>query len=493
MEKDKSILKNYIYNLSYQLLTILLPVVTVPYISRVLRPTGLGLYSYSSAIVSYFVLLGGLGFSFYGSKVIAVSRDNSHLLKQYFWEIFILRLVTISIFASIYIFWVFEGNNQHKVLYLYQGLGLFASLFDITYFFSGLEEFRKIVLRNFIVKILSLILIFCFVRDSGDLLIYTLIVQGSILIGNLTLVPYLREYGIFKLNIGFLKGLNFKRNILPSIQLFIPLVSIQVYTVLNKVMLGHYIGSTEVAYYDNATKIVTLVLTVLTSLGTIMFPRFSYYFAMGMTEKIRHQFNLTLRLNFLVSIGLIVFLIGINTNFVLWFFGEEYIKISSILPLLALSILPISLASIAMTQYLVPSGKNKTYTISVITGAIINVLLNLILIKRYGIIGVALSYVISETIVSIIQLFGCKSIISFTENIASFLSVALSGIITLIALEFENNKILPLIKNNYLFTFIQLPTGLLVFILVLLIFKNKEVKYIFSKFHLSRFSKDFLR
>jgi len=483
MRTEKSLFKNYLYNLSFQLLTIMLPVITVPYISRVLKPEGIGLYSYTFAIVSYVVLMGGLGLTLHGSRTIAISRNEEKSLKEYFWEIFIFKCFSMSLALVIYISWIFVTDPMNKELYLYQGIGIIAALLDITFYFNGLEEFKKIITRNLVVKLLSLVLMFLLVKDSDDILIYIIIIQGSSLIGNLFLLTYLKKLNVFKgINLTYLRSLNYSKHIIPAIKLFIPLAAVQIYTVLNKLMLGYFSGPTEVGYFDNAMKIITLVLTIITSLGTIMLPRASFYFSTGNLSKIKYQINLSLKMTSIISIGLIFGLIGINGNFVLWFFGPDFKEVQEILPILAIAILPISIASITMTQYLVPSGKNKVYTVSVVLGAITNILLNLALIPKYDAVGAAISYLFAEAIVTSIQFIYSRAFVTIKENAKNLLMTVISGIIMLIViniiLKYHN------FRHDILLTFTQVAIGVPVYILVLKLLNNEMIDFLIKKiFH----------
>jgi O-antigen/teichoic acid export membrane protein len=479
METEKSLFKNYLYNLSYQILTIFLPLITVPYVSRVLKPEGIGLNSYSFAVVSYVIMLGSLGFALHGNKIISTSRNDKDALKKHFWEIFIFRFLVMIVALVFYVFlFVLEGSSNNA-LYLVQGLGIVAALFDITWFLNGLEEFKKTVFRNFVVKIISLILIFIWVRTPHDLFKYVLIIQGSTLVGNLILFPYLRKYNIFSgLNISYFLSLQFSHHIKPTLQLFIPLASIQIYTVLNKIMLGYFTNSTEVGFYDNAMKIVTLVLTILTSFGTVIFPRSSYYFSIGNVDKVKYQFNLSIKITILIAFGFFVGLVGISKNFVIWFFGPGYGDVATVLPILAFSFIPISLASIMMTQYLVPSGKYRAYTFSVISGALINILLNIILIPRFNLKGAAISYILSESIVTLIQLFNSLKILSLGDNFKNIVTSAISAFLMIVILIIEQHVfsfLLPITLN-----LIQVVSGIISYILVLCLFKNESLKYILS-------------
>ena len=195
----KSITKNYIYNLIYQVVVLILPLITAPYISRVLGAENIGIYSYTISIVTYFILFGSLGIAIYGQREIAYLQGKPGEYSKTFWEIVMLRFLTISISVLIFYF-VFAQQGQYAVYYRILLLELFATCLDISWFFQGLEEFKKTVIRNTVVKIISIICIFTFVKTSNDLLKYFLIYVFSTTIGNISLWLYLPKY-LKKINI----------------------------------------------------------------------------------------------------------------------------------------------------------------------------------------------------------------------------------------------------------------------------------------------------
>lgn len=187
------LIKNYLYNVFYQLFILIVPLITMPYISRVLGPTGSGINYLTSANTQYFILLGSLGITLYGNRQIAYLRDNKQRVSQAFWEIFLLRcLTTLVALSSFYIFVYF--NHTYQWAYLMQSILIIATTLDISWFFMGVENFKVTVSRNMIVKIFSILFIFTLVKTKNDVIIYIFILSLSQLLGNLTLFPYLRHY-----------------------------------------------------------------------------------------------------------------------------------------------------------------------------------------------------------------------------------------------------------------------------------------------------------
>lgn len=475
MQKNK-ILKNYCYSLSYQILLIILPIITLPYVSRVLKPEGLGIFSYSYAVVSYITIVLNSGFSLYGNRQISAARDNYVNLKKVFLEIYLVKTMMTLLVVALYICWVLNVDSNQRLLYLLQGLGLLAAFFDVTWFFNGLEQFRKTVSVNIIVKIISFLCILVFVRNTEDIYVYVVIVQGTSLVASMLLIPYLKEYKIFQgFNIYYLKKCKYLKHLAPILLLTISVASTAIYTVFNKVMVGIFTNTTQVGFFDNALKIITLIITVLTTIGTIMLPRATYQFAHGKLEDMKEHFNASFEISIIASIGMSAGLIAINRNFIDLFFGKGYESISNILPLMSLSIIPISLASVATTQFLIPRNKNMIYTLSTLFGAFVNVFMNFILIPRYGILGATFSYLITETVVTCIQVLVCHSIIRFKENVVNSITSILSAILMLLLLEIEKYWLNYIINDFFLFL-IQMISGIITYIMCLFTIRNKIIR-----------------
>ena len=271
----KSVTKNYIYNLAYQILIIILPVITTPYISRVLGVENIGIYSYTLSISAFFILFGSLGIALYGKREIAYMQKDKKRYTIAFWEILILRVITMSI--SLLIFGLtFARNGEYQNYFKILILEIIANCIDISWFFQGLEEFKKTVIRNMIVKIVSVVCIFVFVKTREDLTKYFIIYVLSMLIGNGSLWLYLPRF-LTKVK---LNELNVKKHFKPTFSLFLPQIATEIYTILDRTMIGLIVNDkSEVGFYDQSQKIIKMLLTLITSLGTVMLPRIANNFA----------------------------------------------------------------------------------------------------------------------------------------------------------------------------------------------------------------------
>ena len=405
----KSIAKNYIYNMIYQVLILVLPLITTPYLSRVLGAEGIGIYGYTYSIVTYFILFGSLGVAMYGQREIAYAGENIESRKKVFFEIIIFRFITIAIATVIYYFFFIKGA-EYQIYYQILLLELIAAAFDISWFFQGMEEFKRTVTRNVLVRICSVSLVFILVKTKEDLARFTLIYSLADLIGNLSLWVYLPKYlkGIK------VKNINVLRHLPEIILLFIPQIANQIYKILDTTMIGALVlDKTETGYYEQGQKVIRLLLTVVTSLGVVMVPRMASTYASGDNEKIKNYMKMSFRFVFFLAFPIMFGITSISAEFVPVFFGSGYDKVVILINIICPILILMGMANVLGTQYLLPTKRQKEYTFSVSIGVVVNFVLNYILIKQYASIGASIATVLSELIVVIVQFQYIKKDISF--------------------------------------------------------------------------------
>ncbi|CBL91357.1 hypothetical protein GCM10025878_08680 [Leuconostoc gasicomitatum] len=398
------VLKNFFYNMTYQVLLIILPLVTMPYVSRVLGPDGLGKYSYTNSIMSYFVLLGSLGISLYGSRQVAYVQDSKENRSKVFWDVAILKIVTTVISILLLAFFL-TIYNEYTSLIIAQSLTLVANMFDVSWYFIGIEDFKKTITRNVAVKIISLALIFSLVHTKSDLTIYILIITGSTLIGNFILIPFLKGQ-IYFVDVN---KLHFSKHVMPILLLFIPQLATQIYLVVNKTMLGQMDSIKSVGFFSSSDTLVRLALTIVSSISAVLMPRIANLLAKGDKKGVNHYMDKSFQFINFLSFPLVLGLIAISSKFVPLFLGKGFGVVSNLIILESPIIILISWSIAITNQYLIPSGLNKEYIGSTFAGAISNIILNLLFIRNYGVYGAIISTLISELIVLAYLLFGIKN------------------------------------------------------------------------------------
>lgn len=462
---NRTIVKNYSYNLLYQILLIVIPIVTTPYISRALGAQALGTYSYVQAICSYFTLFGVLGITVYGQREIAFVQSDLKKRSQIFVELFLLKLTTLTFFIGLYVV-LAVILEDYRMLLLVQGVELLAAVVDITWLAQGMEDFKRIVCRNIIVKIISVIMIFSFVKTPSDMVIYILCISGASLLGNLMLWFSLNKY----INISSVDfpNINIFRSLKASLIYFVPQIAIQIYTLLDRIMLGSLSNNMSyLGYYDQSQKIVKLILSCITALSVTMLPRITAVYAQKDYTQIKGLIKQSFRFVFFMAFPMTIGLCFIAKNFVSWFFGPYFLNIDVLLCALSPIILISSISSVIGTQYLIPTKKIWLYNKSVICGAITNFFLNLILIPKYNAYGAVFGTLIAETLVSAIQLYYVRK----EFNVSFLLKLSKPYFIAAFCMGICLMGLRPIWGSGILATFLQIMMGGISYIIMLYIQK----------------------
>lgn len=463
----KSIKKNYAYNLFYQVLVIVVPLITTPYVSRALGAEKIGEYSYLASISAYFVLLAVLGTSTYAEREISYYQDNREKRSERFWDLFILRIITTAICSLLYFIFI-SFAFKSSILALIISLNIIAVAFDTVWVFQGMEEFGKITIRNTIIKLLSVVLIILLVKKPEDVWLYALINYLSSIVGSLSLLPFLKNY-IGKPEIKKIHPFKDFKNI---IKLFVPTIAISIYTVLDTTMLGLFTTTkVENGYYEEALKLSRTALTIVTSLSAVMIPRISYHFEKGEMEEIKRYMYKSYRFTFMLSIPICFGLIGISDNLVPWFFGSGFDKVSVLLKISAFLVPVIGLSNITGMQYLVPTMQQDKLFYSVLFGALTNFTLNMIFIPLYYSSGAIVASVIAESVVTISQLTYVRKQLEIRKIIFLAPKYLLSALLMLILLNVEKS----FLGATIIDTLIMILSGAVFYFVVLILLRDELV------------------
>ncbi|MDN3954871.1 flippase [Sporolactobacillus laevolacticus] len=461
-----SIKKNYLYNLIYQVLVMILPLITVPYVSRVLLPQGVGTYAYTASVVSYFSFLGILGIDTYGNKLIAMSRDNKRKMSQNFFSLYFLQLMLTTASLIGYLITAIFFIQQDRSIALIQTISLLGTVFDCSWFFFGIELFKKIVTRNIIIKLLSLVAIFILVKQPSDLPVYTVIMCLSIFLSALIMWFYLKGR-IMIVRVSFRRIMS---HLKPSIIYFIPGIALQVYFVLNKTMIGIVANNSEVGIFDYADKIRMMALSVVTSLGTVMLPRMAHTFAVGQIEKAKDYLLKSLDFSTLLAIPLMFGVAGIAEEFIPWYMGDHFLKSIVVLIILAPTIVLMAWSGVFGTQYLLPLGKMKAYTASVYAGAIVNFGVNLMLIKSFGSIGASFGTLAAEVAVTLVQVYFVRELIPFRRIVPKTIYYLIAGFVMFLLIRMTGS----VMGASILTTGVQVALGCIVYFVIIVTIESMK-------------------
>lgn len=432
-----SIKENFIYNVAYQILLVLLPLVTAPYISRTLGATAIGVYSYTNSIAYYFLMIAMLGISNHGNRSIAAVRHDKEKLNKTFSSIYTLQIFTFAIAIIAYSLYIIFGVKQDRLIVGLQMLYVISGLFDISWLFFGLEKFKLTVIRNLLIKLITVLCMFVFVHTPDDLWKYTLIMSVGTLISQLYLWKYVKRYVKFvrvNLHEVFL-------NIKPVLILFVPVLAYSIYKVMDKIMVGSMSTYEQVGFYQNAEKIVNIPMGIITALGTVMLPRMSNLISLGNKEKTQQYIRISFKFVTVLCSAIGFGLMGVSHILAPVYLGNEFRKCSSIIFMLSITVFFIAWANIIRTQYLIPNHYDKVYLISTIIGAAFNLIANLILIPQFQANGAAIGTIIAEGSVLIVQMVAVRKELPIVKYIVSYSPILLIGIFMMVIVDFMGGNL----------------------------------------------------
>ena len=437
------VIKNYLYNLSYQILTIILPIITVPYVTRIFTSEVLGNYIFYNSIVSYFSLFAILGIGVYGTKQIAAASDVSST----FWNIYAIQLIASILAIVVYLIVAFSIPQMSGVIPLIVGITLFANMMDISWLFSGKEDFKKITIRNIVVRLIGVISIFTFVKSSDDLYLYVFLI---------VIFDFLGQFVMWVPAKKFIKRPSFnakviKKNLHPIVLLFLPQVAISLYVVLDRTLLGLLGSYSDVGIYEQGQKLISILLKVVSSLGVVMLPRVANLLSERRDKEAQNMVKFSFILYNLIIFPMIFGLIAVNEVFVKLFLGQNFQDVKYVLYVIVLNIMFVGWTNILGYQVLVVRNKNKEFMLSTTIPAFVSVAVNVAVIPFFGYIGASITSVVVEILVFAIQWYYSRNIINknllFNKDLAKIIcsSLVMFGAVMLCKMTLELDGIIGLI------------------------------------------------
>ena len=423
------VIKNYLYNLSYQLLTIILPIITVPYVTRIFTSEALGNYVFYNSIVSYFSLFAMLGIGVYGTKQIAAASDANST----FWNIYAIQLTASILALFVYVITLVSIPKMSGMVPIILGIVLLTKMIDISWLFTGKEDFKKITLRNTMVKVAGVISIFTFIKSSEDLYLYIFLI---------VIFDFLGQFVMWIPAKKFIKRPSFdtkiiKKNLHPIVLLFLPQVAISLYVVLDRTLLGLLGSYSDVGIYEQGQKLTSILLTVVSSLGAVMLPRVANLLSERKEKEAQNMVRFSFILYNLIIFPMIFGLIAINEIFVKLFLGQNFQDVKYVLYIIVFNIMFIGWTNILGYQVLVVRNKNKEFMLSTTIPAIVSVAVNIAVIPFFGYIGASITSVVVEFLVFAIQWYYSRNIINknllFNKDLAKIIcsSLVMFGVVML--------------------------------------------------------------
>ena len=477
---DKKLFKNYIYNILYQLVKLFLPLFLVSYTYAHLGPSTLGINDYAANISSWFILLGVLGVNTYGNREIAKVRDNKERLSKEFYEILVMQIINMTIALLLYVGYTLLFVKENQIIYFLICLSILASVFDISWFYYGVEDFGIVSIRNIVVKIVSVLLIFTFVKKPADLWMFTLINSLSDLIGQLVTFLGLKKY-INKTKVSVKDA--YKNHLAGTFALFIPTVAINIYTLLDQTLLGTMVEDKgQLNLYKTSVSFVKMFLYFVTSIGSVVMPRIANLFVKNKDHsEVNRYINMTFKLAIILSVPIFVALEVVSGSFFPWYTKDEYMYVIPLVRLVSPIIIFISLSNVFGTQYLVPVGRNNEYTKSIIAGALINLLINLYAIPRWQAAGACVASVCAEFTVTFTQWLYIRKDVEI-HSMSSFIKSVISAFVMGVVIYFIGNAMGSRIITNM----VQAIVGIIIYALMLFVLKEETVMNVYNKYVLKK-------
>lgn len=471
--KEKSLVLNASFNVLYKILNVIFPLISATYISRILMATGVGKVSYAQNIVSYFTVFAALGIPIYGVREIARVRDRRKLTNQVFSELFIINFISTLFSLIIFSILIMEIPMFHKEMKLYWvcGLLIFFNFINVDWFYQGKEEYVYIAIRSSIIKVVSLFFLFVFVKDTDDYLIYALI--SSLAIGGNYIfnIVNLRKYVNFEIT-----SLNLKRHLKPIFILVICAIATELYGKVDITMLGIKSTDSVVGYYANAQKMINLVITFTTSISAVFLPRLSYYY-LNEPESYNQLLSKGLKIVLFFTLPCFAGVYVVSSNLIPVMFGNTFMPAIITTRILSCLILIKSLGDILCYQVIISSGQERKLFKSYAIAALVNIILNSLLIPIMSQDGAAIASVISEALVNISLFFTSLKIIKVKIKLRYILTILFSTIIMAFGV-----GIIGEIFNDYLLSlFLQIICGILIYFTLNVICRNEILNDIIKK------------
>lgn len=462
-----SLKKNIAYQTCYEILIFILPLFTSPYIARVLGAEQIGVYSFTYSIAYYFQLFGMLGIKYHGTRTIAAVRDDQEQLNHQFNSILVLHVIVSMIATVAYLITCLFIKSEMRTIYLLQTFFVLSAVFDINWFFNGMENFKITVTRNSLFKVLTVICVFVFVKEKSDLWKYTLIMACGMSLSQSIVWIKIREYikfewPTFKNVISHLK---------PMLILFLPILSVSIFKYMDKIMLGILSTKIEVGLYENAEKVIDIPSSLIIAFGTVMLPKMTNLNANGAEDVKNNYISLSFKYLMWVSLGMAFGIFAVADIFAINFWGEEFARCGTLLRILAISIPFTTYANIVRTQYLMPEGHDKIYLEAMISGVVINFSLNIILVRTMQSTGVALATLFTEIFVMIYQMIRTNKL-QHKKYIVSFTPFLIPSGIMVLVVSLINNRY----STSIIILLLEISIGAVVYIFIsmIIMIKNKD-------------------
>lgn len=468
--KIHSVKFNFIMNMILTASSIVFPLITFPYVTRVLLTVGTGKIAFASSTATYFTMFASLGIPTYGIRACAKIRDDKDKLSKTVQELLIINSVTMLISCTVFVISIFviPQFSAEKELFFINGIGIVLNVYSMSWLYNALEQYSYITVCNLIVKIVSLVLMFLMVKEPSDYIKYGAITMFASCASYIFNFVYAQRFISLKKRSGY----ELKKHIPPILMFFAMSAATSIYTNLDVVMLRFMKDDAEVGIYDAAIKVKTILITMITSLGTVLLPRLSYYVQKNDREAFHRMVSKAFNFVFIAATGVMVYFMIFTREMILFLAGKEFLPSVTPMCILMPTVLLIGLSNITGIQVLIPLGEENKVVFSVTAGAVLDFLLNMVLIPRYGASGAAMATLLAEVLVLIVQcVYLRKELPSMLKSVQYWKICAGLGVSVVIA------RLITMINSMNLFWILCISTVLFfgTYGMILLVLKERFV------------------
>ena len=465
---NSKIIRNYMYNTLFQVLVLLTPIILSPYLARVLGPEKLGVYSYAYNIADVIVSFALLGTYTYGCRQIAYVREKEAVCKKTYQEVSTLRLILGTIGSVIYLAITYIQQGERQLVFVILYFWVMAMILDPSWFFVGQEDMKPTAVKNSVIKIVTVCLIFCFVKSSEDITKYTLIISATTLVSNLVLYFQFKKYNVKQL----LCFSNLSIHLRGSIALFWTQIATMIYLKVDKIMIEMLTkNASNVAFYDQAEKIVTIPLTFVTVLSTVMMPKIANEFANQNNDEISRLLNKAGQVSLFMACPMMVGIAIIANHFVPWFLGDSFLPSAIVISIISPIIVSNSLSGISGKQFFTATNQINVILIAYMSTAVVNVTINALLIPKFSYIGAAVATVISSYISVLIQYYIMNKQVKMNKTFISGMKyLACSFIMGIIVFYFDK-----FMSPSPITTIAECVLGFVIYFILLFILRDKTL------------------
>lgn len=466
--RKKSLTKNTIFYMVYNILNIIFPFITGIYVARILLPNEIGMVESAKNLVQYFVILSFLGIPTYGLREIAKCRNNQKELNKTYTELMIINAISTICFGVLYLLLIFlvPIYKEQINLYLIVGLLIFLNLFNNTWLYEGLEEFQYISIRNLLFKIISFFILIVFVRNENDYLWYASInVIGTA--GNY-IINILNSKKIVKFSF---EKIEIKKHMKFILYLVFVNLAIEIYSLVDITMLGLLCEKSNVAFYSYGIKIYRILISVLNALTTVVVPKLALMYSENKIKEYNNLIAKTFKAIILITVPIIIGILFTANFLICYIYGEAYISSAYVLKILSISLLISPIGYLLGSRVMLITENEKKMIIPVMIGAVVNVVCNFIFIHFLNEVGAAIASVIGEIAVMVVYLQYSKKYFKM-ENIKETIKKVLYAS-SIMSIYLFVVMCLPL-ETKYI-TLLQVVGAIIIYFTVLIVKKESTI------------------